>query len=126
VDIRPAVLQRQRIVEVLGRLWVDRERKLVAEIDPALEGRRRGVVGLEPLPGPGLDQQRLEHVLDPLRGAKHALDTRPATPAGDDGEIARARVARALAVDDDRNSGREVRLADNELAAPGKLYNNGF
>jgi hypothetical protein len=29
-------------------------------------------------------------------------------------------------VDDDRNSRREVRLADNELAAPGKLYNNGF
>jgi hypothetical protein len=81
---------------------------------------------LEPLPRPGLHQQRLEYVLDPLRGADHALDTRPSTPAGDDREIARPRVTRALAVDDDRNPRREVRLADNQLAAPGKLYNNGF
>ena len=54
------------------------------------------------------------------------MDTRPSTPAGDDREIARPRVARALSVDDDRNSRREVRLADSELAAPGKLYNYGF
>jgi hypothetical protein len=83
-------------------------------------------VRLEPLPRPRLDQHRLEHVLDPLRGAEDALDTRPSTPARDDREIAWPRVARALAVDNDRNSRREVRLADSELAAPGKLYNNGF
>ncbi|MGE5435241.1 MAG: hypothetical protein ACM3S3_10700 [Candidatus Doudnabacteria bacterium] len=83
-------------------------------------------MGLEPLPRTGFHQQRLEHVLDPLRGADHALDARPSTPAGDDREIARPRFTRALAVDDDRNSRREVRLTDSELAAPGKLYNNGF
>jgi len=83
-------------------------------------------VRLESLSCPGLHQQRLEHVFDPLRRAEHALDTRPPAPAGDDREIARPRVARAFPVDDDRNSRREVRLADNELAAPGKLYNNGF
>jgi hypothetical protein len=83
-------------------------------------------MGLEPLPRPGLHQQRLEHVLDPLRGADYALDTRPSTPAGNDREIARPRLARALSVDDDRNSRREVRLADSQLAAPSKLYNNGF
>jgi hypothetical protein len=51
---------------------------------------------------------------------------RPPAPTGDDREIARPRVVRAFPVDDDRNSRREVRLADSELAAPGKLYNNGF
>jgi hypothetical protein len=81
---------------------------------------------LEPLPGPGLHQQRLEHVLDPLRRAKHALHTGTPAPAGDDCEIPRSRVAHTLAVDHDRNAGREVRLADDELATPGKLYNNGL
>ena len=81
---------------------------------------------LELLPGPGVHQQRLEHVLDSLRRAQHALHARTAAPAGDKHEIARPCVTRALAVDDDRNSRREVRLADSELAAPGKLYNNGF
>jgi len=79
---------------------------------------------LEGLTGATVDQERLEHVLDPLPRTEHALHACPPTPAGHDSEIARARLARTLAVDHDRHARREVRLADEELAAPGELYNN--
>ena len=75
----------------------------------------------ERLPSAALDQQRLEHVLDPLRRAEDPLHPSPSTPARHHGEIARPRVARALAIHHDGNAGREVGLADEELAAPGQL-----
>jgi hypothetical protein len=73
-----------------------------------------------------LDQQRLEHVLDPLRRPDQALDARAPATAGDDRKIARACFARAFAVNDDRDAGVEVRLADQELAAPSELDDNGI
>jgi hypothetical protein len=69
----------------------------------------------------GLEEQRLEHVLDPLRRAEQLLDPRAAAAAGDEREVAWARVARALPIDDDRNARREVRLADEQLPASGEL-----
>jgi hypothetical protein len=76
---------------------------------------------LERRPGPGVDEQRLEDVLDPLRRADDAVDARAALPAGDDGEIAGPGVAGSLAVDDDRHARREVRLAYEQLPAPREL-----
>jgi hypothetical protein len=46
------------------------------------------------------------------------LDPRASPPAGRDGEIAGPDVSRALAVERQRNPGREVRLADEQLPAP--------
>jgi len=81
---------------------------------------------LKALSCPGLHEQRLEHVLDPLRRAEHPLDARTPAPAGDNCEIAGPPLARTFAVDHDRHPRREVRLADQQLAAAGKLYNNGL
>jgi hypothetical protein len=83
-------------------------------------------MGLERLSCAGLDQERLEHVLDPLRRAEDSLHSRAPAPAGDDREIARPRLARALTVDDYRRAEGEVRLADQQLAAPGKLDDERF
>jgi hypothetical protein len=49
------------------------------------------------------------------------MQSRAALAPRDDREIAGPRVARAFAVDDDRDAGREVRLADEELPAPSEL-----
>ena len=68
---------RDRVVEVLRRLRVDRERVQVAEVGSALEARLRQVVRLEALAQALLDEQRLEDVLDRLRRADHPLDARP-------------------------------------------------
>ena len=81
---------------------------------------------LEASPGAGLDEQRLQHMVDPLRRAEETLHARPSAPARDHGEIARPRLARALAVDHDRHARPEVRLANQQLAAPGELDNKRF
>jgi hypothetical protein len=47
-------------------------------------------------------------------------------PAGDDREIARAGLSRTLPVDHDRYAGREVGLADQQLAAPRELNYDRF
>src|SRR5205823_12298638 len=126
VNVRAVPLQRQRVVEVLGRLRVDRERKLTAEIHPPFERRRGGVMRLEPLSRAGIEEQGLEYVLDPLGRAQHPLHACAPAPAGHDGEIAGPRVPRALAVDHDWHAGGEIWLADEQLSAPGELYNNRF
>jgi hypothetical protein len=68
-----------------------------------------------------LRQQRFEHRLYPVRPPENALEDGPAPPLPDDGEIAGPRVAAPLAVDRERNTGREVRLADEQLAPAGEL-----
>jgi hypothetical protein len=80
----------------------------------------------EALSRAGVYQQRLEHVLDPLRGAENSLHAGAPSPAGDHREIARTRVTCAFAVDSDRHPRREVRLADQQLAAAGKLDDDRF
>jgi hypothetical protein len=47
VDVGPVVREGQRVVEVLRRLGIDRERDLAAQVDPALQGRSWGVEWLE-------------------------------------------------------------------------------
>ena len=81
---------------------------------------------LEALPDAGLHEQRLQHIVDPLRRAEETLHARPSTPARDQGEIARPGLAPALAVDHDRHARPEVRLANQQLAAPGELDNKRF
>src|SRR6266513_2166954 len=83
-------------------------------------------MGRERLTSAAVNQQRFEHVLDLLRGPQYALHAGSPAAPGDDGEVAGPRLARALAVDHDRHTRREVRLADNELAPAGKLDDNRF
>jgi hypothetical protein len=54
------------------------------------------------------------------------VQPRPALPAGDDREVAGPRLARPSAVDDERDAGREVRLADEQLPAPSQLDDDGL
>jgi len=54
------------------------------------------------------------------------LHASPPAPPGNDSQISRPRLARALAVDHDRHTGIEVRLADQQLAAPSDLDDNLF
>jgi hypothetical protein len=75
-------------------------------------------VRLERLPRPALDEQRLEHVLDPVRRADARADLRAAAAGDDVDEVARLDVVQALRVEDDRRSRLEVRLALDEPAAP--------
>ena len=83
---------------------------------------RRRLVRLELLPRAALDEQPLEHVLDPARPAR--ARARPARGRGRS-RRRRARPRSAspspLRSSDDRRPRREVRLADDELPAPRDL-----
>ena len=116
---------RDRVVEVLRGVRVDGERRQVAEVGAALVRRLRDVVRLEALAEPLFDEECLEHVLDPLRRADDALHAGTSATQGHGDEIALARVAEPLAVDDDRRPGHEVRLAHDELPAFGELDDHG-
>jgi hypothetical protein len=63
-------------------------------------------------------EKAVEHALDPEGGSERAYDARSAAAARDDDEIALGGVPRRLAVEDDRRSGIEERLADEQLPAP--------
>ena len=66
-------------------------------------------------------EQALENGLDAAGRSEDALEPRPPAAGLDDDEVAHGRLARSLAVDDDRNAALEVRLADEEPAPPGQL-----
>jgi hypothetical protein len=66
-------------------------------------------------------QESLEHGLDRGRPAQHPLDPRAAAAGAQDDEVAERGVARALAVDDERDAALEVRLADEKLSPAGQL-----
>ena len=87
--------ERERVVEVLRRLGIDGERRQLAEVDATVEARLGQRVRLELDARAVLDEQRLEHVLDPLRRAEAALDARAPAAGPDDGEIAVPEVADA-------------------------------
>ena len=93
----------------------------VAEIDPVRDVDRPELVLLERLPVTPLDEQRFEHVLDVVGATEVLLDVRAAATGADDGEIAALEVAGSLQVERDRHAGREVRLADQQLAAAADL-----
>ena len=76
-----------------------------------------GVVRLELDPCAALDEQSLEHVLDPGRRPEVPLDVRAAAAGADDSEVARVDMDDPFRVEHDRNAGREVRLAADQLAA---------
>src|SRR5205807_9761392 len=62
-------------------------------------------------------EQALEDDPDVARLAEHPLEAGAAPSGANDGEIALAGVAEALAVEHERHAGYEVGLADDELAA---------
>jgi hypothetical protein len=113
--------ERERVVEVLGGLRVDRVGGEVPEVDPAVERRLGRRVRLELLARALLDEQRLEHVLDPTRGAQRALDAGAAPAGAHDREVAGAEVAEPPRLEHDRHARREVRLAYDELSPPPDL-----
>jgi hypothetical protein len=63
-------------------------------------------------------EKAVEHALDPAGRSERAYDARSPTASCDDYEIPLGSVARRLAVEDDRRSGIEERLADEQLPAP--------
>ena len=115
----PALLapERQRVVEVLGGIGIDGVGEQIAEVDPALGGRSHSVVRLERDARPFLDEQRLEHVVDPRRGSERTLDPCASTPGSDECQLTRPDSTAALRLQHDRHAGREVRLTDEKPPA---------
>jgi hypothetical protein len=73
-----------------------------------------------------LDEHALEHCRDRIGATEYALEPRAAASvAEDDGEVAGTRVVETLPVEQDGRRGLEVRLADDELAAPRDLDDGG-
>ena len=115
--------ERERVVEVLRGVGIDRVGQQVAQVDPVRNLRFRvgGGVRLERLPRAALDEQRLEHVLDAVGRSEPLLDLRPAAAGAHDREVAVLDVPDPLRVEHDRHAGREVRLTDDEPAATADL-----
>src|SRR5262249_15966376 len=82
------------------------------------------VVALELRPRSRVHEDALEDGLDVVRATEDAVEPRMPAIRIDDGEIAGPRVPESLAVDDERDAGREERLADDELAALRELDND--
>ena len=94
-----------RVVEVLRRLGIDRDRRQLAEVRAAFEARRgRLGDGLVRAVLSPLVEQSLEHGVDVIRGSEDALHTSAAAARADDGEIAGPGVAETVAIDDERYS----------------------
>ena len=68
-----------------------------------------------------MPEEPFENRLDVIGPAEHPLEARAAAPVSEYRQVADRRVSGALAVDDDRRAALEVGLADEELAAAGKL-----
>jgi hypothetical protein len=66
-------------------------------------------------------EQRLEHALDGVGGPKRLLEARTPATRCDDRELARTNRVETAPVEDERNTGPEERLADDEAAAPADL-----
>ena len=87
--------ERERVVEVLRRLGIDRVGDELAEIDAVASRPARGVVRLELDPRALLDEQRLEHVLDAVGRAEPTLHPGAAAPGSDEREVARRPLRRS-------------------------------
>jgi hypothetical protein len=71
-------------------------------------------------------EQALEHGLDVAGLAENLLQPRSSPSRADDREVAGAGVAEALAVENQRDTRNEERLADDELAALRNLDDDRF
>ena len=84
----------ERVVEILGAVGIDRDRRQLAQVDTPVEARLGRLVALEVDSRAALDEERLEDVLDPLRepmrlttcarprpGRTTARSPRPRSPA---------------------------------------------
>jgi hypothetical protein len=110
------------VVEVLRLLWVDREREEPAEVDAIRFALRWVVRKRRVLPAQALvPEQPFENGLDVARGPEDPLEPGAPAPRTENDEVADGRLPRPPPVDHDLGPGLEVRLADEELAAPGEL-----
>ena len=66
-------------------------------------------------------EQRVEHAPNRICRPERLLEPRPAALRRDDGELAGTDVREPAAVEDQRDAGREERLADNQPAATADL-----
>ena len=96
--------ERERVVEVLRRVGIDRVGEQVAQVDAVRDVDRPELVLLERLPVAALDEQRFEHVLDVVGAAEVLLDVRAPAPGANDREVAALEVAGALLVERDRHA----------------------
>ena len=112
------LLHGDRVVEVLRGLRVDREAELIAQVDAVGQIGLGRLVGLEARADARVHEQSFEDDLDVFRLAELALEPRAASAGAHDDQVAGADVAAALPVDRDRDVRDEVRLADEQLAAP--------
>ena len=112
------LLHGDRVVEVLRGLRVDREAELIAQVDAVGQVGLGRLVGLEARADARVHEQSFEDDLDVFRVAELALEPRAAPAGAHDDQVAGADVAAPLPVDRDRDVRDEVRLADEQLAAP--------
>ncbi len=67
-------------------------------------------------------EQRVEDAVDRVGGTELLLQPRaPALRRDDDGQVSRTKLGDPALVEDERDPGREVRLADDEAAPPADL-----
>jgi hypothetical protein len=118
----------QGVVEILGLLGIDGEGGETAKIysvrllSPWL--RRHGRVAT---PNSFMPEQPLEHTLDVVGRPKGLFDSgAPTRRLAQEHEISDRSVPRSLSVDHDRPPALEERVADEELAAPGELGDDGL
>ena len=113
----PTVLapKRQRVVEVLRGVRVDRVGRQIAQVNPARGVGLGWIVRLEGAAGAALDEKRLEDVLDLIGRAEDLLDVRAPATGAHHGEVAARDVPDAFRLEHHRNARREVRLADDQL-----------
>jgi hypothetical protein len=131
-DVHPgadaAVLpaQGERIVEVLRLFGIDGEREEVAQIDAIglVLGRKRRQLRVRTSHAL-VPEEALQHCLDVARRPEDALEACASAAGSEDGQISDRSISGALAVDDDGDAALEVRLADEELSAPGQLADEG-
>ena len=119
----PSRRDRDRVVEVLRGLGVDREREEVAQVGAPVERSAPGArTARTAAAAPSLDEQPLEDGLDPVgRARARARAARARGPVRTTARSPGPTSPSPFRSSDERRPGREVRLADDELAAPGDL-----
>ena len=94
--------KRQRVVEVLRGVGVDRVGEQLAKVDAVRDVDRPELVLFERLPVAAFDEQRLEHVLDVVGATEVLLDVRTPAAGAHDGKVAALEVAGALQIESQR------------------------
>ena len=114
--------ERERVVEVLRRVGVDRVRRQVAQVDAARSGSRSGgSCGSNGCRAPCSTSSASRTFSIRVGRPERSLDVRAAAPGRTTARSPGLEVAEPLRLEHDRHARREVRLADDELPAPADL-----